>query len=123
MYMTLHTPYSGNLLREKTFANCRNMGFRGEIFRGLLARTAYCLPSFQKFAEKTFADRYKTAKFALTRPLPPGKSGPAHSARHAYSRETILATCSPDRTEQKVCHRFLSCTVTAHKFMLLLYHS
>ena len=40
------------------------MEFRGENFRGLLASTAYCRPSLQTIAEKTFAERHKTAKFA-----------------------------------------------------------
>ena len=38
------------------------MGFGGENFRGLLARTAYC--PLNTIAEKTFTDRYKTVKFA-----------------------------------------------------------
>ena len=57
-------PYSGNLSREKNFENWWKMGFCGENFRGLLAHAAYCPPSFVTFAEKTFADRHKTAKFA-----------------------------------------------------------
>ena len=40
------------------------MEFRGEKFRGLLACTAYYRLSLQPIAEKTFADRHKTAKFA-----------------------------------------------------------
>ena len=38
--------------------------FCGENFRGLLAYTAYCPLSLQTFSEKSFVDRYKTAKFA-----------------------------------------------------------
>ena len=49
--------------------------FHGENFRGLLARTAYCLPFLQTIAEKTFADRHKRAKFLKVFPL---ESYPLH---------------------------------------------
>ena len=39
------------------------MGFGRVNFRGLFARTAFCPLSLQTIAEKTFADRHKTAKF------------------------------------------------------------
>ena len=39
--------------------------FGGENFPGFLARTAYCPPSLLTIPEKTSADRYKTAKFAI----------------------------------------------------------
>ena len=59
------TPYSENLLREKTFVHLSKNGISRKLFLyGLLTRTAYCRPSLHIITEKTFADRHKTATFA-----------------------------------------------------------
>ena len=59
------------------------MGFLGENFRGLLARTAYCPPSLQTFAEKTFTDRYK-AKFTKVFSLESFQFEVSHSKKTEY---------------------------------------
>ena len=50
--------YSGNLSRQKTYANWWKIEFRG-----LLAHTVYCRLSLQTITEKIFVDRHKTASF------------------------------------------------------------
>ena len=55
--------YSGELLREETFANW----WKGD-FRGLLAFAAPKDTMPQKFTEKTFTNSHKTAKFAKVSP-------------------------------------------------------
>ena len=56
-------PYSGKLSRVKTFANWWKYNFCGENFRRLLACAAPKVATHPNFAEKTFANSHKTAKF------------------------------------------------------------
>ena len=57
-------PYSGKLSRKKTLQIGEKYNFRGENFRGLLTSAAPKDATPPNFAEKTFANRHKTAKFA-----------------------------------------------------------
>ena len=52
-----YIPYSGKLSREITFANCENIRFCLENFRGLLT---FAAP--KNVMEKTFANSHKTSK-------------------------------------------------------------
>ena len=60
----MELPYSGKLSREKTFANWWKIRFCGENFHGLLAFPVPRDATPPNFAEKTFANSLKTAKFA-----------------------------------------------------------
>ena len=85
-----HLPYSGKLLREKTFANWWKIWFSG---RKLLLIACFCRAKGRhapNFTEKTFMNSHKTAKFAQVFSL---ESFPLYSTS-AQSCEGLLPACS-----------------------------
>ena len=73
-------------MREKAFTNW-NIRIKQRNICRLLAHTVYCPLSVQTIVEKTFADRYKTAKFAKSLSL---ESFPLHNINYCNESGTGL---------------------------------